>query len=522
MQSNQIDTTNVSTQKTKNAYEMAIHKRFFTEALRSVGYTTETAKYELIANSLDAGSTRIDLFYDEDNSIFSIVDNGKGMSFETLLNSMGFGVNREYSTNDTGYFGMGLKTSVINLLDLHKNLSDEDYEVEIETFDGIESTKISYRPISDPTHFYKDDMCERKEIGTKITIKNTQHFKTGNLKNNIAVYFYKPLIDGKSKIFVHKIKNGEIQGDEVTPNDPLYRDNKDLSRNYTYASIKGTNDQEHEIVIEAVVLEEGKIERHSWDKNSNDRTGFAMRKSGVYIRYGDQYVETGGTFGILAQHPSQNAIRIEFTVPKELTDVFPIKFNKTNGIDTLDRDLYPKLTDLVIKLKEMYTWGLRIRAEKGLVEADKDIIDETNKIVDQINTAAEQANFRRPKEERGPRGNYNKSEEVIEPKKATIKKKKTYDVRFEDFHDSGKFWFLTYEKGRFVITFNISHLFYGSIYTELDTKGKKYILEVLAAIAQAQYATQLSEIEVTNDIEYFWDDFWGEMSRKLNHLIAKR
>lgn len=524
MKKNVTDVTGTSTKQT--TYEMVIHKRFFTETLRSVGYTPDTAKFELIANSLDAGATQIDLVYNEDESTFIIVDNGKGMSFETLRSSMGFAVNREYGTNDTGYFGMGMKSSVINLLDLHKNMNDEDYYVTIETFDGEEATKIKYSPIVDPNHFYRDEECEKSEIGTRISVKNTQHFLIGALKNNIATYFYKPLADGKSKIFVHKIKNGEITTDEVTPNDPLYRDNRELSRNFTYASVVGSNDQEYEIKIEAVVLEEGKIERHSWDKNNKDKSGFAMKKSGVYIRYGDQYVETGGTFGILAHHPSQNAIRIEFSVPKELTDVFPIKFNKTNGIDALDRTIYPQLSDLIIKIKEMYSWGLRVRSEKGLVKPDQDVIDETDKIINQINRSAENAGFKRPKEDRGPRGPYDKTlitpDEDKEPKKATVKTKKTYDVEFKDFSDSGKFWFLTTDKGRFTITFNISHPFYTNIYTEMDTKGKKYLLEFLASIAQAQYLTQINEIDNTSDIEYFWDDFWGEMSRKLNHLISKR
>lgn len=521
MQQNQNDTTSVSTENVRKTYEMAIHKRFFTEALRSVGYTPDSAKFELIANSLDAGAKNIHLFYDEDQSIFSILDDGKGMSFETLLNSMGFGVNRDYGVSDTGYFGMGMKTGIINLMDLHKNLMDEAYIATIETNDGNEKSKITYQPIMDPTHFTQNDDCSMHNVGTQITIHHPKAFQVGNLKNNIAVFFNKALSEGKAKIFVHKIKNGEMISDEVQGNDPLYRDNKELSRNFTYAIVKGTDDVEYEVKVEAVALEEGKIERHSWDKNTKGHT-FSLKKSGIYVIYGDQYVETGGTFDILAPHPVQNYVRIEFIVPKELTDVFPIKFNKTGGLETLDKGLYPKLTDLNTKIKEMFSWGLRIRAEKGLVEADKDILEETNKIMEQINKAADQANLRRPKEERGPRGSYSKDTEQQEPKKAVIKKKKTYDVKFEDFQDSSKFWYLTTEKGRFVITFNISHPFYTNTYNDLDTKGKKYMLETLAAFAQAQYSTLINEIEVTDNIEYFWEDFFVEMSRSLHRLISNR
>lgn len=523
MQQNKIDTTGVSKETIQQPYEMAIHKRFFTEALTSVGYTPDTAKYEFIANSLDAGAKNIHVVYDEDQSVLSILDDGKGMSFDTLLNSMGFGVNRDYGINDTGYFGMGMKAGLLNLIDTHKNLSDDEYITTIETYDGFEKSKIIYRPIADPIHFTKSDDVKIENIGTLITIHHPKHFLVGNLKNNIAVVFNKPLSEGKSKISVHKIKNGEMISDDVIGNDPLYRENKDLSRNFTYATVKGNDGVDYEIKIEAVSLEEGKLERHSWDKHKKDSTGFSMRKSGIYILYGDQYIETGGTFDILAWHPSQNSTRIEFTIPKELTDVFSVKFNKTGGVQTLSKDLHPKLTDLNQKLHEMYTWVKRVKSEKGITEVDNNTIDETNKVVDQINKAADQANLRKPKEERGPRGPYKKGDvKEEEPKKAVIKKKKTYDVRFEDFQDSSKFWYLTTEKGMFVITFNISHPFYTNVYNDLDIKGKKYMLETLAAFAQAQYVTLIGEIEITQKIEYFWEDFFVEMSRSLHRLISNR
>lgn len=516
------DNTGLSVGEKTGTYEVKVHRRVFTEALRSVGYTSDTAKFELIANSLDAGSKKIEIIYDEKENIFQIIDDGKGMSPETLFDSMSFGVDKDYGRTDTGYFGMGLKTAILNLFDIQKGLSDDQYWAEIDTFDGNEATKIVYAPFVDHLHFdvYKSD---RNEIGTKITIKNTPHFLVGNLKNSIATYFSKPLMNNKSKIYVSKIKDGDILRDEVTPNDPLYRDNKELSRNYTFATIQGTDGTEHEIKIDAVCLEEGKIDRHSWDRANVDK-GFTLKKSGVYIVYGDQYIETGGTLGILAQHPSQNHIRIEFTVPKELTDVFPIKFNKTKNIDNLDKNLYPKLSDLIVKLKEMYSWGLRLRSEKGLSEPEKDMVDELQKHENKLNRAAEDANFKRPKEDRGPRGPYDKTEEtevVEQPKKARIKNKKTFNIEFADLGDTGRFWFLTTEQGKFKVTINISHPFYMNIYSEMDTNGRFYILEVLMSIAQAQYTTE-SDSMGDVDMSIFWDDFWSEMSRKLNHLISKR
>ena len=519
MQNENIPVTTSVTEEKTGSYEVKVHRRVFTEALRSVGYTNETAKFELVANSLDAEAKNIEIIYAESEAKLLVIDDGKGMSSETLFRSMSFGVDRDYDRNETGHFGMGLKTAILNLLDNQKGLPDSEYWAEIDTFDGVEATKIKYSPFVDHLRFdiYKSN---RTEIGTKITINNTQHFLVGNLKNSIATYFCKPLMINRAQIFVSKIKDDNILRDEVLPNDPLYRDNKELNRNYTMATVIDNNNVEHQIRIDAVFLEEGKITRHSWDRNNMDK-GFSLKKSGIYIVYGDQYLETGGTFGILAHHPFQNWIRMEFTVPKELTDKFPIKFNKTKNIDNLDVNLYPHLRDLITKLKEMYSWGNNLRREMGLSVPDKDITDEAKKLEDKLNRAAQDAGFRSPKEERGARGPYGKSEEDNQPKKARIKNKKIFNIEFADLGDTGRFYFLTSEQGKFKMIFNTSHPFYNNIYLEMDSNGRFYMLEVLTSIAQAQYTTETDSLgEVDSSI--FWDDFWSEMSRKLNHLITKR
>jgi hypothetical protein len=87
--------------------------------------------------------------------------------------------------------------------------------------------------------------------------------------------------------------------------------------------------------------------------------------------------------------------------------------------------------------------------------------------------------------------------------------------------DTGRFYFLTTEQGKFKMIFNTSHPFYNNIYLEMDSNGRYYMLELLTSIAQAQYTTQTDSLADV-DTTIFWDDFWSEMSRKLNHLITKR
>jgi hypothetical protein len=86
------------------------------EALRGLGYTTETALADLIDNSISAGATRVDITFHwaEFESWVSIYDDGRGMSDPELDKAMRLAeVNPLLSrgATDLGRFGMGLKTA---------------------------------------------------------------------------------------------------------------------------------------------------------------------------------------------------------------------------------------------------------------------------------------------------------------------------------------------------------------------------------------------------------------------------
>ena len=89
------------------------------ESLRGLGYTPETAIADTIDNSISAGTTDVDLYFDWDgeNSSIAIVDNGKGMSANELESAMrlgGSGPLLERDSRDLGRFGLGMKTAAFS------------------------------------------------------------------------------------------------------------------------------------------------------------------------------------------------------------------------------------------------------------------------------------------------------------------------------------------------------------------------------------------------------------------------
>ncbi|MGO4998461.1 ATP-binding protein [Oceanisphaera sp. W20_SRM_FM3] len=104
-----------------------LHAQTVIEALRDNGYNnTAYALGELIDNSLQAGATRVELGFIEEQSTtakrknfnvtgISVWDNGKGMSPETLRTAMQFGGGEHRNDPDgMGRFGMGLPNSSIS------------------------------------------------------------------------------------------------------------------------------------------------------------------------------------------------------------------------------------------------------------------------------------------------------------------------------------------------------------------------------------------------------------------------
>lgn len=88
------------------------------EAMRAVGYSTQSAVADIIDNSISANATKIQVAYDANSSPFvAILDNGKGMSSRELTNAMRHGSsnpNDARPLNDLGRFGLGLKTASLS------------------------------------------------------------------------------------------------------------------------------------------------------------------------------------------------------------------------------------------------------------------------------------------------------------------------------------------------------------------------------------------------------------------------
>jgi len=231
---------------------MAIEKRLppkasaLTASLRSMGYTLETAVADIIDNSITANATKVEIFcvFAGGVPIFCIIDNGCGMSPDTLLDALVIGgkdPRDEREERDLGRFGLGLKTAsfsqgrrVIVASRRDGNISAGCWDLDL-----IEKRRDWVISILDAQEIKEIDFIDKLSGDGTIVIwskldglienideKKQEAFvnsKLDVLEKHLSLVFHRFLagtVNGYSKLSIY------INGHKVLPFDPFCLSNK--------------------------------------------------------------------------------------------------------------------------------------------------------------------------------------------------------------------------------------------------------------------------------------------------------
>lgn len=306
-------------------------------SLRDIGYELPQAVADLVDNSIEAGATeiRIDLQFSGEKSWIRIADNGDGMDTETITESLRIGSIRDYSEDDLGKFGFGLKTASISQcrrVVVASRIAPQRARLEARVFDlnHIETTNRWEVIILDP-HERPEHLTEPlqdttgtvvlwEDLDRVLTYKDPDGYwakrkllaEAENVAEHLGMVFHR-FLSGKARrrqkidIFV----NDSI----VEPWDPFCTDEPETETIAPeYYQVK-SDTQQGIVTLRPFVLP-GQSEFSdsvAWNRASGPKKW--NNQQGLYIYRADRLIQWGGwsSMRVIDEHTKLARVALDFT-----------------------------------------------------------------------------------------------------------------------------------------------------------------------------------------------------------------
>ncbi len=288
------------------------------EAMRALGYDSYSSILDILDNSVDAGSTQIEVSIEEraGDIVISILDNGCGMDRATLSEALRLGSDTVREVGELGKFGMGLVTASIGLSQRVEVLTREDGgELLYGAFDLEEIAKhnkfIKYIQV-DPDG-WKDRLPTA--AGTRVTLS-----KTDRISNRHPTTFANTLRKRIGQVFRRFLKSGltvTVNGKSAELSDPLM---------LTDADTQLVLDTELEVEGGTVSLRV--VDLPDFGQAGNKESGIIPQNSGFYILRNHREIAEAETFDFYKKHPDYSHFRAELAFDGTLDALFRTDIKK--------------------------------------------------------------------------------------------------------------------------------------------------------------------------------------------------
>ena len=308
-------------------------------ALRSIGYSFESAVADIIDNSIDADATNvlIRLVMKQEGGLGLLVfDDGKGMSFKKLREAMRFGADLDNEVRRLGKFGLGMKLASLSQAKSVHVISSEGSSgysgmawLEDGITKGFEATQYSDRDVKsiiglilpDKPPSGKGTMVYWEDLYRVAVPSNNPEVGTQKLafllQNHLSLVFHR-FLGGKASnrqlplllrldIFDQKVGSAGLPM-KIEPLDPFGYDRS------------GTLGFPQELILDdASGLD---VTLHIWPPKSTlpeyRLPGGASSRQGFYFYRNNRLIQCGGWNGIREPEHHMSLARVEVDVAPDL------------------------------------------------------------------------------------------------------------------------------------------------------------------------------------------------------------
>lgn len=330
----------------KKTHEKTPHAKMLLVALRSVGYTNETAIADIVDNSISGAATEIELYFDWDNKRIIIADNGFGMDNQELMNAMEIGSadpNEMRPSEDLGRFGLGMKTAAFSMAkrllviskknsvisnaewDLDMVASEDTWEVSEYDETEIASKLESVREYTKYNQWEQGTLIIISELDRLIDEANIEKSKRNfykmirNIKSHIAITFHRFMEEDELRISVNENK--------IEPWNPFWiksPSTMELAREELF-------DGKNEVVVEPYILPHKN--KFNSEEEYKDAAGVKDWRGhqGFYVYRNRRLLVYGTWFGKFKKEPAYNLARIKLDMSADSDFEWDIDIKKSKA-----------------------------------------------------------------------------------------------------------------------------------------------------------------------------------------------
>lgn len=330
----------------RRTHEKTPHAKMLLVALRSVGYTNETAIADILDNSISGAATEIELYFDWDNRRIIIADNGFGMDYQELMDAMEIGSadpNEMRPSEDLGRFGLGMKTasfsmakkllviskknSTISNAEWNLNTVASEDKWEISEYDESEISMIleSIDTYIQYNNWKQGTLIIISELDRLIDETNIEKSKKNfykmirNIKSHIAITFHRFMEEDALKI--------SVNGNKLEAWNPFWIKSPatmELAREELF-------DGKNEVVVEPYILPHKS--KYNSEEEFKEAAGVKDWRGhqGFYVYRNRRLLVYGTWFGKFKKEPAYNLARIKLDMSADSDFEWDIDIKKSKA-----------------------------------------------------------------------------------------------------------------------------------------------------------------------------------------------
>lgn len=345
-------------------------------AIRSIGYTFESALADIIDNSISSGASNIHINFSSISPAYiSILDDGCGMTLDELRQAMKYGskdVREKREKEDLGRFGLGLKTASLSQCKRLTVISKKDGHIYGARWDLdiIQKKQAWILEVLSETEVEVAYPCS-----TFIPLRNLQTYETGTI---VLWENFDRMLDGSNDVetlFNQKVKDAKNHLEMVFHNFLDSSFSHHVKMFFNLRELKGKDPflkkhpgtqplSDEEICLQGEIIKVKPYILPYLSKLSEDDINLLggieelRHKQGIYVYRNNRLIIWGTWFRLDSKGELNKLARIRVDIPNSLDSIWEVDIKKSTAIlpDIIKQNLRNIVKKSISRSERVYTY----------------------------------------------------------------------------------------------------------------------------------------------------------------------